>query len=51
MEDRQSETVENFKQRSGIQDHQQATEILRRYNWDIDVSINTICYNKVFQIN
>lgn len=40
MEVQQREILENFKEISGVRSDQQATEILRRYNWDLDVNIN-----------
>jgi hypothetical protein len=40
--DVQHEILDNFKQLSGVRSDQQATEILRRYNWDIDVNITFI---------
>lgn len=40
MEVQQREILENFKEISGVRSDQQATEILRRYNWNLDVNIN-----------
>jgi FAS-associated factor 2 len=45
--DVQREILDNFKQLSGVRSDQQATEILRRYNWDIDIALQNTLENNV----